>query len=152
MNDITGILTRFRAKKYAITSDLEKAFLQIHLHEKDRDATIFLWLKEPSDPNSKLVTYSFESVPFGATCSQFILSATLLKHFNEHPGKLSDTLEDGLYVDNILSSFEDEKSAINFYRESRKLLQKGGFNLRSWNSNSSNLNELARRKKHTRPI
>ncbi|VDH93046.1 Hypothetical predicted protein [Mytilus galloprovincialis] len=39
MNDITGILMRFRAKKYATTSDLEKAFLQIQLDEKDRDAT-----------------------------------------------------------------------------------------------------------------
>ncbi|VDI57722.1 Hypothetical predicted protein [Mytilus galloprovincialis] len=42
MNDITGILMRFRAKKYATTSDLEKAFLQIQLDEKDRDATRIL--------------------------------------------------------------------------------------------------------------
>ncbi|VDI36661.1 Hypothetical predicted protein, partial [Mytilus galloprovincialis] len=95
MNDITGILMRFRAKKYATTSDLEKAFLQIQLDEKDRDATRFLWLSDPTNTSSPLITYRFKSVLFGATCSPFILSATLLKHFKENPGKLSDTLENG---------------------------------------------------------
>ena len=143
MNDITGILMRFRAKKYATTSDLEKAFLQIQLDEKDRDATRFLWLSDPSNTSSPLITYRFKSVLFGATCSPFILSATLLKHFKENPGKLSDTLENGLYVDNILTSFDNENSVIDYYRRSRELLTKGGFNLRSWNSNSPKLQEIA---------
>ncbi|CAC5409719.1 unnamed protein product [Mytilus coruscus] len=77
MNDITGILMRFRAKKYATTADLEKAFLQIQLDEKDRDATRFLWLSDPADTPIPLITYRFKSVLFGATCSSFILSATL---------------------------------------------------------------------------
>ncbi|VDI06559.1 Hypothetical predicted protein [Mytilus galloprovincialis] len=143
MNDITGILMRFRAKKYATTSDLEKAFLQIQLDEKDRDATRFLWLSDPTNTSSPLITYRFKSVLFGATCSPFILSATLLKHFKENPGKLSDTLENGLYVDNILTSFDNENSVIDYYRRSRELLTKGGFNLRSWNSNSPKLQEIA---------
>ena len=93
MNDITGILMRFRARKYATTADLEKAFLQVQLHEKDRDATRFLWLSNPEDTTSNLITYRFRSVLFGATCSPFILSATLLKHFKENPGPISDKLE-----------------------------------------------------------
>ncbi|XP_063436301.1 uncharacterized protein LOC134717737 [Mytilus trossulus] len=147
MNDITGILMRFRAKKYATTSDLEKAFLQIQLDEKDRDATRFLWLSDPTNTSSPLITYRFKSVLFGATCSPFILSATLLKHFKENPGKLSDTLENGLYVDNILTSFDNENDVIDYYRRSRELLTKGGFNLRSWNSNSPKLQEIASKEK-----
>ncbi|XP_063417034.1 uncharacterized protein LOC134699358 [Mytilus trossulus] len=77
---------RFRAKQYATTSDLEKAFLQIQLDEKDRDATRFLWLSDPTNTSSPLITYRFKSVLFGATCSPFILSATLLKHLKENPG------------------------------------------------------------------
>ncbi|XP_063447872.1 uncharacterized protein LOC134727420 [Mytilus trossulus] len=147
MNDITGILMRFRAKKYATTSDLEKAFLQIQLDEKDRDATRFLWLSDPTNTSSPLITYRFKSVLFGATCSPFILSATLLKHVKENPGKLSDTLENGLYVDNILTSFDNENDVIDYYRRSRELLTKGGFNLRSWNSNSPKLQEIASKEK-----
>ncbi|VDI27114.1 Hypothetical predicted protein [Mytilus galloprovincialis] len=69
MNDITGILMRFRAKKYATTSDLEKAFLQIQLDEKDRDATRFLWLSDPykhikSANNISLQVRTFRSYMF----------------------------------------------------------------------------------------
>ena len=41
MNKLTDILSRFRLGKYAITTDIEKAFLQIGLDEMDRDATRF---------------------------------------------------------------------------------------------------------------
>ena len=142
---MTEILTRFRLGKYAVTTDIEKAFLQIGLDESDRDAIRFFWLSNPSDATSPLTTYRFKSVLFGATCSPFILNATLLKHFEENPSKTSSRIAQDLYVDNVLTSFDDESSALQFYRESRSLLQKGGFNLRSWNSNSAKLRELAYR-------
>ncbi|CAG2245571.1 unnamed protein product [Mytilus edulis] len=44
---------------------------------------------------------------------------------------------------NVLTSFTDEDDLMQFYRDSICLLQKGGFNLRSWNSNSNRLRELA---------
>lgn len=44
MNDLTGILTRFRLKPYAVTTDIEKAFLQIELHNDDKDVTRFFGL------------------------------------------------------------------------------------------------------------
>ena len=48
MNDITGIIARFRLQKYAVTTEIEKAFLQIQLHENDRDATRFFWFDDPN--------------------------------------------------------------------------------------------------------
>ncbi|VDI56578.1 Hypothetical predicted protein [Mytilus galloprovincialis] len=41
LNDLTKILMRFRIGKYGISTDIEKAFLQIGLDKKDRDATRF---------------------------------------------------------------------------------------------------------------
>ena len=35
LNDLAGILIRFRINKYAITTDIEKAFLHVSLHEKN---------------------------------------------------------------------------------------------------------------------
>ncbi|VDI23103.1 Hypothetical predicted protein [Mytilus galloprovincialis] len=43
----------------------------------------------------------------------------------------------------LMISFTAEDDLMQFYRDSRCLLQKGGFNLRSWNSNSNRLRELA---------
>ncbi|VDI39016.1 Hypothetical predicted protein [Mytilus galloprovincialis] len=60
LNKLTDILTRFRYGKYALTTDIEKAFLQIGLDEEDRDSTRFFWLRDPSNPKSELETYRFK--------------------------------------------------------------------------------------------
>jgi hypothetical protein len=46
-------------------------------------------------------------------------------------------------VDNVLSSFEDEIQALAYFHDSRKLMSSANFNLRSWNSNSQKLRNLA---------
>ncbi|PIC52972.1 hypothetical protein B9Z55_002861 [Caenorhabditis nigoni] len=46
--DIVDMLIRFRAGSTVIISDVEKAFLQVFLHEDDRDFTRVLWLKVSS--------------------------------------------------------------------------------------------------------
>ena len=143
MNDLTGILTRFRLKPYAVTTDIEKAFLQIELHNDDKDVTRFFWFDDPTDPSSPLVTYRFRVVLFGATCSPFILHATIMKHLKSNETHFTETLKKGLYVDNILTSFDSENELISFYRESRQLFNEGGFNLRSWSSNSTIVCQLA---------
>lgn len=147
MTNLTEILISFRIYKYAITADIEKAFLQIALDTKDRDATRFFWLKNLEDPDSPLITYRFKVLLFGATCSPFILSATLMKHFKDNPSTTSTILEKNIYVDNVLTSFPDEQQTLEFYSESRKLLSNAGFNLRSWNSNCSTLKTMATQEK-----
>ncbi|XP_065892844.1 uncharacterized protein [Dysidea avara] len=49
--DLGSIILRFRLNKYGVSTDIEKAFLHISLHVKDRDFTTFLWLSDPSDPS-----------------------------------------------------------------------------------------------------
>ena len=53
LEDLCGLLLRFRMKKIGLVSDIEKAFLQVELHEVARDVTRFLWLKDTQKPGSK---------------------------------------------------------------------------------------------------
>ncbi|XP_045167522.2 uncharacterized protein LOC123530814 [Mercenaria mercenaria] len=46
LNNLCGILLRFRVHTIGIASDIEKAFLQISLQKDQRDVTRFLWLKD----------------------------------------------------------------------------------------------------------
>ncbi|VDI58369.1 Hypothetical predicted protein [Mytilus galloprovincialis] len=62
LNKLTDILTRFRYRKYALITDIEKAFLQIGLDEEDRDSTRFFCLRDPSNPKSELETYRFKVI------------------------------------------------------------------------------------------
>ena len=95
---------RFRLKPHAVTSDIEKAFQHVGHNEKDRDVSRFLRLSDPSDTYSPLTLYRFKTVLFGATCSPFILNATLLKHLRQSGSETAKSIERDLYVDNILTS------------------------------------------------
>ncbi|XP_053406534.1 uncharacterized protein LOC123530253 [Mercenaria mercenaria] len=144
LNDLSNILVRFRLHKYAVTADIEKAFLHVGLDERDRDATRFLWSGDILNPSSPLCIYRFKAVLFGATCSPFMLSATILKHLelNKHV-QAAEVIQRDLYVDNVLSSFESESSACTYFKGARCLMRKAGMNLRSWTSNSEKLRSLA---------
>jgi len=89
LNDLTGILLRFRVHKYAITTDIEKAFLHVNLHQADGDATRFYWLSNTDDPENEFIVYQLKSVMFGTTSSPFILSATLNKHLTQSTDQVS---------------------------------------------------------------
>ncbi|XP_037505898.1 uncharacterized protein LOC119382262 [Rhipicephalus sanguineus] len=52
--DVATLLLRFRRYKVAMTADVEKAFLQIGLHEEDRDSLRFLWFANSPEANQPL--------------------------------------------------------------------------------------------------
>ena len=89
LNDLCAIILHFRTYKYGVTTDIEKAFLHVALHEKDRDFTRFLWLSEPMDPKSEFNAYRFKRIFFGAVCSPFMLFATLCRHLKEYKTSVS---------------------------------------------------------------
>ena len=47
--DLCGLLIRFRLHPIAVIANVEKAFLNTGLHDRDRDVTRFLWLKNPKN-------------------------------------------------------------------------------------------------------
>jgi len=90
------------------------------------------------------MTYRFQTVLFGATCSPFILCATILKHLdNNKENWVSDHVRRDIYVDNIVSGFQEESDVVKFYHDTRKLMSAANFHLRSWNFNSKILRDIA---------
>ena len=147
LNDLCAILLRFRQHKFAFSSDIEKAFLHVHLDETDRDFTRFLWLSDPTDANSPFVTFRFKVVLFGATSSPFMLNAALSFHLTRNSSTISKDLLHNLYVDNVVSGCHTEEGAIEYFIKSRSLLNDAKFNLRSWASNSLHLRNTAKEHK-----
>ena len=48
-----------------------------------------------------------------------------------------------LYVDNVLSSFEQQSQLLDYFRDARNLMRCANMNLRSWTSNNSALRDIA---------
>ena len=144
LNDLSEILLRFRANDVALTSDIEKAFLNVRLDEGDRDFTKFLWLSDPSDIESPFKVYRFKSVLFGAVCSPFILNAVVKTHLETNSANsTSADLKENIYVDNVVSGTGNTGDAMQYYENSNELMNTAGFNLRSWSSNCEEIRDRA---------
>ena len=52
LEDLCGLLLRFRTHKVALTADMERAFLQVGLQPTDEEVTRLLWLLWVKDPLS----------------------------------------------------------------------------------------------------
>uniref|UniRef100_W6NH17 Retrotransposon domain containing protein n=1 Tax=Haemonchus contortus TaxID=6289 RepID=W6NH17_HAECO len=143
------MLLRFRIPKFVVTSDVEKAFLQVRLHELDRDATRFFWVrdleKDPEEEN--LITYRFTRVTFGLNVSPFLLGATVHFHLRNavDDKRLEKEIRENLYVDNLILAAETPEEAIHKSRCTREIFAEMGMNLREFLSNDKVVNEgLAR--------
>ncbi|VDL76635.1 unnamed protein product [Nippostrongylus brasiliensis] len=141
--NITGMLMRFRVGTIAMCADIEKAFLQVRLHEADRDVTRFLWIKDSSKPlfEDNIVTYRFTRVTFGIKSSPFLLAATIFFHLETYKENeaIAAEIRDNLYVDNLLMTAESEGKALLQYKEAKKIFNELNMNMREFTTNDANL-------------
>ena len=81
---IYDILLRFRCFAIALTADIEKAFLQIGIVDKDKDYLRFLWFNDVFADEPIIVCNRFARVIWGVTSSPFLLNGTVRKHTNKY--------------------------------------------------------------------
>ena len=135
---IMEILLRFRVHDVAVVADIEKAFLMISIDQSDRDALRFLWVSDLDKQPPDICAYWFTRVVFGVACSPFLLNATLSQHVDKYrttQPNLVNQLQRSIYVDDVVLGAKTAELAHQLCSESRKLLSKGGFNLRKFLTN-----------------
>ena len=59
LNEILGILFRFRMHSFAVSAEIKEAFLNVGLKKENCDATRLYWFSDPKDSTSELTTYKF---------------------------------------------------------------------------------------------
>jgi len=72
-----------------------------------------------------------------------MLFAILSHHLQQYNAHIAHTIHSNLYVDNVVTGCDTEKSALQFYKEARSMLGEAKFNLRAWASNSKLLMQTA---------
>jgi len=149
------ILLKFRWNHIALTADIEKAFLMISIHPSDRDTIRFLWLKDPTDVNSEQIHFRFTRLVFGLRPSPAVLGSVISHHLNkfrqQYPDLIS-TIENSLYVDDLIAGAANVEDAYNLYKKARSIMAEGNFNLRKWNSNSPHLIDQIKKAEQSREI
>ena len=81
-NKLWDILIRTRFRPVILCADIEKAFLQIRIKEKERESLKFHWIENLS--NNTIQILCFTRLVFGLNQSPFILEGTLKTHFERY--------------------------------------------------------------------
>lgn len=139
LSSLAGILIRFREFKIAVAGDIREMFHQVRISEDDQKYQLFLWR---SDTQQEPDVYKMKVMTFGATCSpssaQYVLM-TNAKKFEQEKPKACEAIYNNHYVDDWLQSVETSDEAISLARDVKEIHERGGFEIRNWISNSTDL-------------
>ena len=124
LNNLVGLLLRFRQDPLAVMADIEAMFMQICIRKEDQSCLRFLW---PS--KNSIQQFQYTRLIVGARCSPttaiFVLQQTA-KDFGNNAKK--DLILNSFYMDDFVHSFVNEQEA--------QTAVKGGFCLTKFVSNS----------------
>ncbi|EGT45668.1 hypothetical protein CAEBREN_25302 [Caenorhabditis brenneri] len=142
LNQILGILLRARLGKYLMISDIAKAFHQVKIQKQYRNMTQILWLRDPDIPptSANVVPYRSTVLPFGISCSPFLLAITIMQYMDIYPNPLNEIILKNMYVDNVIFVTNEKEELTKFYAQAKELFAKNMFmNLREFLVNSADV-------------
>jgi len=151
--EIFATLLRFRLNPTAIVGDIQKAFLQLQLDEKDRDLTRFFWYRVTRNDGGnysttdEVICYRFTQLPFGLTCSPFLLSASLRELADMHKESFpvaAALIDSSTFMDDFAAGAEDSNGLITIYYQLTALTRKISLLMGKWASNSEPLRSIWR--------
>ena len=133
LNNIFGIILRFREGLIGCVGDLSKMFNSVELSLFDQHVHRFLWrsMNTAIEPQTHVLT----AVPFGDRPSGCIVmlamkeTARMLKEKFPLAFKIID--EDS-YVDDILYSLDSMNELMSVIRDIEHILKQGGFKVKGW--------------------
>jgi len=140
LNNLVGVLLRFREERVGVSADIEAMFHQCSIITQDQPSLRFLWrnLELHRAPD----VYQMQVMIFGAAASpcmaNYVLRKTAIDNCDD-PSFNVDTIESvekNFYMDDFLKSVQDEATAIRLCQEITSLLARGGFRLTKWVSSS----------------
>ncbi|XP_071576355.1 uncharacterized protein [Temnothorax nylanderi] len=137
--DLSAVILRWRQHKYIYTADIAKMYRQIIVDPRDRDYQRIVWydstFNRVQDFQMITVTYGTAAAPFLALR---VLKQLVLDEGANFP-LVAQILIDDTYVDDVLFGAEDIHLLRHMRDQLCSLLSRGGFTLRKWASNQSDL-------------
>ena len=139
INDMLGILLRFREGQFALAGDIKKMYHCVHLSLTDIHTHRFLWrdLNVTKDPDVYAMTrVSFGDKPAGAIAT-VALRKTALECAESHP-KAADTIVKNSYIDDLIDSFDSNDEMMETAATISSILETGGFSIKHWLTSNQN--------------
>ncbi|XP_068229104.1 uncharacterized protein [Palaemon carinicauda] len=132
INNLLGILLRFREGKIGVVGDIKKMYNTVKLSEEDMHTHRFLWrnFELERDPSHyKLKTVTFGDKPSGSIAMMALRKTAEINNCFPLASKM--IVEDS-YVDDIISSVNSKDCALERIKEVEEVLRLGGFQIKYW--------------------
>ena len=137
INNLAGVLMRFRQEQVTLIADIEKMFHQVRVPPEDCDALRFLWW--PDNLNRDPEEYQMQVHIFGATCSPCCSNKALRQTADDNEARYgkqaAETVRRNFYVDDLLKSTSSVEEATTLANNLTGMLKEGGFRLTKFLSN-----------------
>ena len=136
---LNNILIKFRTYRVALTGDISKMYREILLSPPDRQLHRFLWCPQPDQPVQE---FCMNRVTFGVASSPYLAEKTLQQTVTDFGSEITNAswhVTHSFYVDDLLGGADSVEDALSLFHDLRKMLSKGGFDLRKFRSSSSDV-------------
>lgn len=136
LNDLFGVLLRFREKEYALIGDLSKMYHRILIPLSDQHVHRYMWRnmetdKPPDVYVKNVLTFGDKPAP---AMAQTALRKTAEENKEEYP-EASKVLKENVYMDDICHSESTAAKVSKIADDLDKVLQNGGFHVKKWITN-----------------
>lgn len=134
--DISEILLWARTHRILFSTDMEKMYRQIAVHQDDWDLQRILWSEQDGSPT----TYRLTTVTYGLNCAPFLALRTVQQLVNDEGHRFPQAvvpLTKGRYVDDIFGGAETTSEAKEIINQIKQLCDAGRFPLQKWSSNNA---------------
>ena len=133
LNDLLGILIRFRENRIALIGDIKKMYHTVKTKTIEQQTHRFLWrdMNTETQPD----TYVIQRVSFGDKPSGAIATVALRKTAemgqDKYP-KAAHVIKENTYMDDIIESVSDKEKAKKLAKDIENLLEEGSFKIKEW--------------------
>ena len=155
LNNLSGVLMRFRKEPVAVIGDIKLMFHQCFVLPKDRRFLRFLWWPG-GDTSLKPQVYCMKVHLFGGKSSPSVVNFCMKRIADDNETQFSDlainTLRRSFYMDDMIRSVSSEAEANALIPEMQALLQAGGFDLGKFMSTSRSVIEAVPEEKRAKSL
>ncbi|XP_068235508.1 uncharacterized protein [Palaemon carinicauda] len=133
LNDLVGILSKFRQNNVAVIGDISKMYNAVRLKELEQHTHRFIWRDADYSrpPNHHvLAAVGFGDRPSGVIAITALKKTASIKE-NELP-EIKNIIDRNKYVDDIIFSCEDVNKAKKLMGNMNLVLNEGGFKIKHW--------------------
>ena len=133
VNNLLGILLRFRENRVAFIGDVRRMYHSVKLTKLDQHTHRFLWRDFEQKRNPDI--FAMTSVSFGDKPAAAIACLALRKTAEMSKVDLPEASKiicDNAYVDDIIDSVSNKSKAVDVMRQVEMSLARASFKIKSW--------------------